>query len=129
MSKKAILITLSSFVAVLVLAGLVSYWLSSNQPTADITPPSPPVPQRITLPTTDRPPVPAIPRIAGDAQDDGTVNGLDISVLVARWRSTNADYNLVDEKSGTQYVLNALDLSNVISHWRCLEQKTNCPYL
>ena len=129
MSPKAIFVTFSSFVALLVLAGFVSYWMANNQPTADIVPPVPPLPQRISLPTSDKPPVPKEPRFVGDAQDDGIVNGLDISVLISHWQDTNKDYNLVDEADGTQYTLNALDLSNVISHWKCLEQKEGCPYL
>jgi len=129
MSPKAIFITFGSFVAVLVLVGFLSYWMASTQPTADITPPSPPIPQRISLPTTDKPPVPDEPRFAGDAQDDGIVNGLDISVLIAHWKQNIFDYNLVDDDAGAENELNAIDLSNVISHWRCLEQKPGCPYL
>jgi hypothetical protein len=128
MSKKAILVTFTSIVTVLILTGLASYWVSRNQPTADVTPPVPPVPQKIALSTTDRPPVPSEPRISGDAQDDGTVNGLDISVLVTNWQKAEWDYDLVNGEGG-ENIINALDISNVISHWRCLEQKDGCPYI
>lgn len=128
MSKKALFITFTSLVAVLILIGFASYWVARNQPSADVMPPVPPVPQKITLATNDRPPVPPEPRIAGDAQDDGTVNGLDISVLIANWKKSDKDYNLVDTE-GEENILNSLDISNVISHWRCLEQKEGCPYL
>jgi len=129
MSPKTIIITFASFLAVVILAGFISYWMANNQPTADVTPPVPPAPQRTALATEGKPPVPKEPRFAGDAQDDGYVNGLDISVLITKWREVNKDYNLVDDASGTTYISNALDLSNVISHWRCLEQKEGCPYL
>jgi len=128
MSKKAIFITFTSLVTILIMAGLASYWVSKNQPTADVTPPVPSIPQKIALATTDRPPVPAEPRISGDAQDDGTVNGLDISVLVTNWKQAENDYNLVNA-TGEKDILNALDISSVISHWRCLEQKDSCPYI
>lgn len=129
MSRKAIFITFTSFVALIVLVGFLSFWMAKNQPTADIVPPVPAVPQRISLSTSDKPPVPKEPRFVGDAQDDGIVNGLDISVLITEWKQVNKDYNLVNDEGGTPYTLNALDLSNVISHWRCLEQKAGCPYL
>lgn len=128
MSKKALFITFTSLVAVLILTGFASYWVSRNQPSADVMPPVPPIPQKIPLVTNDRPPVPPEPRIAGDAQDDGAVNGLDISVLIANWKKSDKDYNLVDA-DGEEKILNSLDISNVISHWRCLEQKEGCPYL
>lgn len=129
MSRKAIFITFTSFVTLVVLVGFLSYFIAKNQPTADVVPPVPPVPQKISLPTTDKPPVPKEPRFSGDAQDDGIVNGLDVSVLITNWREVNTDFNLVDDQSGKANTLNALDLSNVISHWRCLEQKEGCPYL
>lgn len=129
MSHKSIVITFVSVVAIIIVAGAISYWMYANQPMANVVPPVPPVPQRIALSTTDRPPVPPEPRIAGDAQDDGIVNGLDISVLVTNWQQKNKDYNLVDEASGEKYLLNALDISNVIKNWRCLELKKGCSYL
>ena len=74
MSKKAIFLTFLSAVAVVCLAAVLSYLVWANQPQADSNPPMPLIP---TGAPTEKPPVPAIPRLAGDILDDGIVDALD----------------------------------------------------
>ena len=132
MSKKAIFITSASTILLVFLVGALSYFVFTNQPSADsTTPPTPGTPIRPVNAAKENPPVPAAPRIAGDAIDDGIVDGLDINAELVHWKETNADYNLVDETAGTVNLLNSLDLSQTIKYWKCLETRTdkNCPYL
>jgi hypothetical protein len=129
MSKKAILITFVSTIIVVALVGFLSFWMWSNQPSAEvITPPVPPEPSNAP---TDRPPVPQSPQLAGDVLDDGIVNGLDINAIATHWKEQNADYNLVDNPDEAKYTINILDLSQTIKYWKCLETRKDkeCPYL
>lgn len=129
MSKKTVFITLVSTIIIVALVGFLSFWMWSNQPSADVvTPPVPPDPSNAPK---DRPPVPSSPQLAGDALDDGIVNALDVNAIVVHWKEQNADYNLVDNPNETKYTINALDLSQTIKYWKCLETRTDkdCPYL
>jgi len=131
MMKKNIYVIVALVGVVFLLAGGLVFWVIKNSPQADISPPVPPVPQRIELPTSDRPPVPPEPRLAGDAQDDGIVNALDINVLLTNWKKTRPEFNLVNAANEEVILLNSLDLSQVIKYWKCIEDsKTKkCPYL
>lgn len=126
MTTRAIFITLISVALLILVAGGVSYLVWTNQPSADVS--SPPVPPAPKIANNQFPPVPAEPRIKGDTIDDGIVDVLDINGLIAHWRQTNADYNLVDDSQGEVNILNALDLSQTIKYWRCLELKEGCEY-
>ncbi|MCX6810038.1 MAG: hypothetical protein NTZ65_04855 [Candidatus Berkelbacteria bacterium] len=132
MSKKAIFVTFASTILLVLLVGVLSYFVYTNQPSADsTTPPTPAKPIRPINAAQVNPPVPVVPRIAGDSIDDGIVDGLDINAEIVHWKEVNADYNLVDETAGTANLLNALDLSQTIKYWKCLETRTDksCPYL
>ncbi len=127
MSRKAILITLISTTCLVFLVGLLSYWMWQNQPTADVL--TPPVPAEPTNAASTKPPVPPIPRIAGDAIDDGVVDSLDINGLIIHWQETNQDYNVAD--SGTvNGLIDSTDVLKTFSYWKCYEgrQDKNCPY-
>lgn len=128
MSKKAILLTFISAVAVICLAGVLSYLVWANQPQADTEPPVPPLPEGAP---TEKPPVPAIPRLSGDVLDDGIVSALDINSIVVHWKQVTDEYNLVDSSSETSGLISSLDLNQTIKYWQCVEQKgvTACPYL
>ncbi len=127
MSAKAYLITFVSTALLIGFVGVISFFVWSNQPTADES--SPPVPPAPEIAKGDFPPVPSEPRIKGDVTDDGIVELLDLNGLIARWKQTYADYNLVDESDlSDKNVLNTLDLAQVIKYWQCLELKSNCEY-
>lgn len=150
MTKRTVFITFLSAITLVVVVGLLSFYVSKNQPTADVaTPPTPPPPStapknpptpslRADLKTQNPPtpghpdylypPVPKAPLISGDATDDGIVDVLDINVLLVHWNEVNEDYSMVDE--GSTKVIDTLDLSQAIKYWRCLETRTgkDCPY-
>jgi len=128
MSKKTILLTFLSAVAVICLAGVLSYLVWTNQPAADSTPPIPPIPGGAP---TDKPFVPVVPRLAGDILDDGIVDSLDINKIVVAWKTVLPAYNLVDASSEKTGIISALDLTQTIKYWKCVEQKgeAKCPYL
>lgn len=128
MSKKAILLTFVSAVAVVCLAGILSYLVWSGQPSADTNPPQPPIPAGAPA---DRPPVPFVPRLAGDILDDGIVDALDINSIIVHWKTIALAYNLVDTTSEKTGTISSLDLNQTIKYWRCTEGKGEaaCPYL
>lgn len=128
MSKKAILLTFVSAVAVICLAGVLSYLVWTNQPSADSNPPIPPIPGGAP---TEKPPVPASPRLAGDVLDDGIVSSLDINSIVVHWKQIAPEYNLVDADSDQAGIISLLDLNQTIKYWKCTEQQGEaaCPYL
>lgn len=125
--NKATIYFLIGAVFVAGIAGLM--WLLLNKPSADI--PTPPIPPEPTSAQVSRPPVPNEPRLAGDSNDDGLVDALDINAVVIFWKQITRDYNLVDAKSDTPYMITALDLNMIITYWKCLEQKgiIKCPYI
>lgn len=118
---------LGVFVLMLVMGGF-GFYVWTNQPMADIA--SPPVPPEPTNAPKERPPVPKEPRLAGDTIDDGFVDALDINGLINKWKTTNQDYNLVNQDSGASGYLDSLDLAQVIKYWKCMELRTDkeCPY-
>lgn len=128
MTKKAILLTFISAIGIVVLAGVLSYVVWIGQPSADTLPPTPPDPRGVP---TEKPPVPAIPRLSGDILDDGIVSALDINSIVVKWKQVALDYNLVDASSDIAGTISSLDLSQTIKYWKCVEQKgeAKCPYL
>jgi len=128
MSKKAIFLTFLSAVAVVCLAAVLSYLVWANQPQADSNPPMPLIP---TGAPTEKPPVPAIPRLAGDILDDGIVDALDINSIIVHWKQVAEEYNLTDATGDQSGLISLLDLNQTIKYWKCLEQKgeTACPYL
>lgn len=129
MSKKAILVTFVSTMVVVVGVGLLSYFMFTNQPSADIVPPTPPTPPS-NAPAA-KPPVPPIPRLKGDILDDGIVNALDINSVIVHWKQIAQEYNLVDDASEKVGTISALDLGMTIKYWGCSEAKgeKDCPYL
>jgi hypothetical protein len=128
MSRKAILLTFISAVAVICLAGVLSYLVWANQPQADTEPPVPPLPEGAP---TEKPPVPAIPRLSGDVLDDGIVSALDINSIIVHWKQVTDEYNLIDSSSEAVGLISSLDLNQTIKYWQCVEQKgvAVCPYL
>jgi len=129
MSKKAILVTFVSTLVVVVGVGLLSYFMFSNQPTADVVPPVPPTPPS-NAPVA-KPPVPPVPRLKGDILDDGIVNALDINSVIVHWKQIAKEYNLVDDSSEKVGLISSLDLGMTIKYWGCSEAKgeKDCPYL
>jgi hypothetical protein len=129
MSKKTIFIAFVSTIIIVVLVGFLSFWMWSNQPSAEVV--TPPVPSNPSNAPTDRPPVPPSAQLAGDTLDDGIVNALDINATAIHWKEQNADYNLVDSPNEAKYTINVLDLSQIIKYWKCLEtiKDKECPYL
>jgi hypothetical protein len=129
MSKKAILVTFVSTMVVVVGVGLLSYFMFTNQPSADIVPPTPPTPPSNA--PVEKPPVPPVPRLKGDILDDGIVNALDINSVIVHWKQIAKEYNLVDDASEKVGTISALDLGMTIKYWGCSEAKgaTDCPYL
>jgi len=124
MSKRAVFVTFVVSMVLVGAVGLLSWWMASNQPSADVA--APPIP---TLPQTapaERPYVPPRPMVCGDSNRDGIVNALDINVIIGNWKQVTPRFNLVDSAKDQKGMLNALDLSSVISHWRCLEGKAGC---
>ena len=128
MSRKSIFVTFISTAVVVLLVGLLSWWMWVNQPTADI--PSPPVPSLPTEAKAGTPPLPAEPRIMGDVIDDGVVDVLDINGVVVQWQQPSSDYNLVDDSSGSNNIIDSLDLVQVFKYWKCQEGRVDktCPY-
>lgn len=127
MNKKTILISFAAVLVLILAAGVLSYYMAANQPSADVGyPPVPPVPSNAPI---EKPFVPSVPRLSGDVLDDGRVDSLDINSLIVNWKTDKPEYNLVDDPSGQTGILNALDLSQTIKYWKCLENKTGCPYL
>lgn len=129
MSKKAIFVTFISTALVVVLVGLLSWWMWVNQPTADVgSPPVPAEPQRGA--SIAKPPVPPEPRIMGDVIDDGIVNVLDVNGVITQWKQKNSDYNLVDEAGADQNVIDSLEMVQIFKYWKCQEALSgkNCPY-
>lgn len=129
MSKKSILVTFVSTIVVVVGVGLLSYFMFTNQPSADIVPPTPPTPPS-NAPAV-KPPVPPVPRLKGDILDDGIVNALDINSVIVHWKQIAKEYNLVDDTSEKVGTISALDLGMTIKYWGCSEAKgvKDCPYL
>lgn len=129
MSKKAILVTFVSTMVVVVGVGLLSYFMFTNQPSADIVPPTPPTPPS-NAPAV-KPPVPPVPKLKGDILDDGIVNALDINSVIVHWKQIAKEYNLVDDASEKVGTISALDLGMTIKYWGCSEAKgeKDCPYL
>lgn len=125
--SKAIVYFIVSALIIVGFSGLI--WLYLNKPSADI--PTPPVPPAPTNVVQVKPPVPVEPRISGDANDDGLVDALDLNAIIVFWKTVTRDYNMVDAKSDTPFMVTALDLSMTITYWRCLEQKgiAKCPYI
>jgi len=128
MSKRAVLFTFLSTLAVVVFSGALAYLMWKNQPSADasisIVPPKPAYAPKET------PTVPDPAQLAGDALDDGAVDSRDVKILLVNWGQTGALYNLTDQSSENTKVINALDLGQVLKYFSCTEQspRENCPY-
>lgn len=148
MTKRAVFITFLSAITLVVVVGVLSFYVSKKSadyrycfapystatlnrsknpptPSLEAEPETPPTPGH---PDYLYPPVPKAPLISGDAIDDGIVDVLDINVLLVHWNETNENYSMVDE--GSTRVIDTLDLSQTIKYWRCLETRTDkdCPY-
>jgi hypothetical protein len=54
--------------------------------------------------------------IPGDVNNDGVVNGLDISLVASHWLQTGTPKSLPGDANGDG-IVNGLDISLVASHW------------
>jgi hypothetical protein len=129
MSRKGIIVTFISTAVVIMLVGILSWWMWVNQPTADVA--TPPVPAEPSNAPSQKPPVPPEPRIMGDVIDDGIVDALDVNGVITQWQQKNSDYNIVnDQNSDDTNVINSLDMIQVFKYWKCYESRSDksCPY-
>lgn len=126
MSKKAILTTFVIAIAVVAAIGALSFLAAKNRPAADVA--APPVPPAPSGAPSGYPPVPPALRLKGDANNDGIVNVLDLSIIISNWQEIDAVHNLLDDANGQTNLINVLDLSQVITYWGCTEQKSGCGY-
>jgi len=128
MSKKAILTTFISATVLVLVVGAFSLFVANDQPRADVA--SSLIPPPPSYAPKEKPPLPSIPRLAGDAADDGIVDSLDANALIARFGQTDVDFNLVDDSNGGGGIISTVDLQQVFKYWKCFEGRTDkdCPY-